>query len=203
MSFSCRGRVCNKLWDYKNPLEAISPGEKACLSYTFVSKCKCGTFGIELLLMQYGRTEWIKNNLNPSFTKTFQIDYRFEEVQQLRFSVFDIDNSTSSLDDDDFLGSIECTLGAVCGCLGYEEYVGIWARSLWEEYVGIWVTLGGVCGYRVTLGGVCGYRVTLGGVGYLGRSMGCFGRLYGEEYLGIWSHFRRSMWVSGLLWEII
>ena len=69
-----------------------------------------------MLDLQFGRTEWIKNTLNPSFTKTFQMDYRFEEVQYLRFSVYDIDNSTSGLEDDDFLGLIECTLGEVCGC---------------------------------------------------------------------------------------
>ena len=43
------------------------------------------------------------------------MDYRFEEVQPLRFAIYDIDNATSSLDDDDFLGAMECTLGEVCG----------------------------------------------------------------------------------------
>lgn len=58
-----------------------------------------------------GRTEMVLNNLNPDFTKTFVVDYYFEEVQKLLFSVYDIDNATDSLDDDDFLGSIQCTLG--------------------------------------------------------------------------------------------
>ena len=62
---------------------------------------------------QYGRTEWIQNNLNPEFTKTIEIDYLFEEVQKLRFRVFDIDNKSATLDDDDFLGELECTLGLV------------------------------------------------------------------------------------------
>ncbi len=44
------------------------------------------------------------------------MDYKFEEVQPLKFCLYDIDNSTSSLDDDDFLGSLECTLGEVCVC---------------------------------------------------------------------------------------
>ena len=39
--------------------------------------------------------------------------YRFEEVQKLKFSVYDIDNVSPTLDDDAFLGSIECTLGEV------------------------------------------------------------------------------------------
>ena len=41
------------------------------------------------------------------------MDYRFEEVQNLRFSVFDVDNATATLDDDDHLGAIECTLAEV------------------------------------------------------------------------------------------
>ena len=41
------------------------------------------------------------------------MDYRFEEVQKLKFSVYDVDNESPTLDDDDFLGSIECTLGEV------------------------------------------------------------------------------------------
>lgn len=39
--------------------------------------------------------------------------YYFEMVQKLRFVVYDIDNDTPSLDDDDYLGNIECTLGEV------------------------------------------------------------------------------------------
>ena len=60
-----------------------------------------------------GRTENINNCLNPQFAKSFFVDYFFEEVQKLRFSVYDIDNRTPSLDDDDFLGQIECTVGEV------------------------------------------------------------------------------------------
>ena len=55
----------------------------------------------------------IKNTLNPEFAKVIMMDYRFEEVQKLKFSVFDIDNETADLGDDDFLGSLECTLGEV------------------------------------------------------------------------------------------
>lgn len=66
-------------------------------------------------MVQYGRTEWLKNTLNPKFTTTFQMDYHFEQVQQLQFSIYDIDNSTDTLSDDDFLGSIECNLGEVGG----------------------------------------------------------------------------------------
>ncbi|XP_013782880.1 copine-3-like [Limulus polyphemus] len=63
--------------------------------------------------VQKGRTENVKNSLDPEFSKTFDLDYFFEEVQNLRFEVFDIDNSTPELSDDDFLGVINCTLGQV------------------------------------------------------------------------------------------
>lgn len=55
----------------------------------------------------------VKNNLNPDFAKGVTLDYFFEMVQKLKFTVYDVDNATSSLADDDFLGEMECTLGQV------------------------------------------------------------------------------------------
>ena len=65
------------------------------------------------LSVQVGRTERINNSLDPKFSKTFEIDYFFEVVQKIRFSVYDIDNNTHDLEDDDFLGTLECTVGQV------------------------------------------------------------------------------------------
>uniref|UniRef100_A0AAR2LUE5 C2 domain-containing protein n=1 Tax=Pygocentrus nattereri TaxID=42514 RepID=A0AAR2LUE5_PYGNA len=59
------------------------------------------------------RTERVKNCLCPKFAKKFVIDYHFEVVQKLRFSLYDIDNKTIDLSDDDFLGELECTLGQI------------------------------------------------------------------------------------------
>ncbi|ESO08587.1 hypothetical protein HELRODRAFT_190776 [Helobdella robusta] len=70
---------------------------------------------------EIGRTENIKNSLNPVFAKIFQVDYYFEEVQKIRFLVYDIDNSTQTLDDDDFLGSVECTLGEIVSNSPYSK----------------------------------------------------------------------------------
>jgi len=64
--------------------------------------------------VQIGRTENIKNSLSPEFSRAFGLDYYFEEIQQLLFAVYDMDNSTPQVSDDDFLGQIECTLGEVC-----------------------------------------------------------------------------------------
>ncbi|KAL5022642.1 hypothetical protein ScPMuIL_001797, partial [Solemya velum] len=60
---------------------------------------------------EVGRTENIVNCLDPKFTKSFKVDYYFEEVQKVQFAVFDLDNQTPKLSDDDFLGQVECTLG--------------------------------------------------------------------------------------------
>ncbi|XP_073344936.1 copine-3-like [Pagrus major] len=62
---------------------------------------------------EIGRTEMILNNLNPKFAKKFVLDYYFEMVQKMKFSVYDIDNDTYDLGDDDFLGELECTLGQI------------------------------------------------------------------------------------------
>ncbi|XP_016303429.1 copine-7-like [Sinocyclocheilus anshuiensis] len=60
------------------------------------------------------RTEVIKSNLNPVFAKVLMLDYYFEEVQKLRFEVYDIHGTHSiGTRDDDFLGGVECTLGQV------------------------------------------------------------------------------------------
>lgn len=56
----------------------------------------------------------IKSNLHPVFAKVFSLDYYFEEVQKLRFEVYDIHGTHSiGTRDDDFLGGVECTLGQV------------------------------------------------------------------------------------------
>uniref|UniRef100_H2TI99 Copine-3 n=1 Tax=Takifugu rubripes TaxID=31033 RepID=H2TI99_TAKRU len=62
---------------------------------------------------EIGRTEKIQNCLNPKFAKKFLIDYYFEMVQKLKFGIYDIDNKTIDLSDDDFLGELECTLGQI------------------------------------------------------------------------------------------
>ncbi|XP_068603960.1 copine-3-like [Brachionichthys hirsutus] len=62
---------------------------------------------------EIGRTERIMNSLNPKFSKTFVIDYYFEMVQKMRFEVYDIDSESCSLQEADFLGELECTMGQI------------------------------------------------------------------------------------------
>uniref|UniRef100_A0A665VY65 Copine-3-like n=1 Tax=Echeneis naucrates TaxID=173247 RepID=A0A665VY65_ECHNA len=91
---------CNNLLD----MDVFSKSDPLCL----LSMNTSGPHWSEI-----GRTEKIMNSLNPSFSKTFVIDYYFEMVQKLKFEVYDIDNDMCSLQDADFLGEVECTLGQI------------------------------------------------------------------------------------------
>uniref|UniRef100_A0A8C8S2F7 Copine 7 n=1 Tax=Pelusios castaneus TaxID=367368 RepID=A0A8C8S2F7_9SAUR len=64
--------------------------------------------------MEVDRSEVMKSNLNPVFSKVFTVDYYFEEVQKLRFEVYDSHGHASlGTHDDDFLGGMECTVGQI------------------------------------------------------------------------------------------
>uniref|UniRef100_A0A8C6WSA6 Copine Va n=1 Tax=Neogobius melanostomus TaxID=47308 RepID=A0A8C6WSA6_9GOBI len=64
---------------------------------------------------QFGRTEVIDNTLNPDFVRKYILDYFFEEKQNLRFDVYDIDSKSPELGKHDFLGQVYCTLGEIVG----------------------------------------------------------------------------------------
>ena len=57
-----------------------------------------------------GRTETVKDNLNPTFSRSFKIDYIFESKQDIMFEVFDDDGGN-----DDVVGSVITTVGALMG----------------------------------------------------------------------------------------
>ena len=63
--------------------------------------------------LQIGRTERLDNTLNPRFSKAVTVDYFFEELQKLKFFIYDIDSPSGNLKSADFLGEMECTLGQV------------------------------------------------------------------------------------------
>ncbi|MBN3325149.1 FR1L4 protein, partial [Atractosteus spatula] len=63
--------------------------------------------------VELDRTEKIKNCQDPEFSKKLRVDYYFEKVQTLKFGIYDIDNKSVDLGDDDYLGGFECTLGQV------------------------------------------------------------------------------------------
>ncbi|XP_045149808.1 copine-7 isoform X3 [Echinops telfairi] len=64
--------------------------------------------------VQVDRTEVVRSSLHPVFSRVFTLDYYFEEVQKLRFEVYDTHRPGAlSCPEDDFLGGIECTLGQI------------------------------------------------------------------------------------------
>ena len=64
------------------------------------------------------KTEMIKDNLNPSFTKAVPVDYYFEEVQHLKLVVMDIDKPKGGVENQDFIGQVEVTLADVVASPG-------------------------------------------------------------------------------------
>ena len=79
-----------------------------------VTKMQSTDVGLPIFVsLQLDRTETAVNNLNPAFSKKFVVDYHFEEVQKLKFALFDQDKSSTQLYEHDFLGEFSCTLGTV------------------------------------------------------------------------------------------
>ena len=58
-----------------------------------------------------GRTEMIKNNLNPSFNTPIEIQYTFERLQNLEIKIIDIDDQNKMTGNN--LGHVITTLGTV------------------------------------------------------------------------------------------
>ncbi|CAB4058421.1 Copine-3,Copine-9,Copine-5,Copine-2,Copine-8 [Lepeophtheirus salmonis] len=64
--------------------------------------------------IEVGRTEAIKNNQSPKWSKRIMMEYRFEQRQELKIDVYDEDKKGSSnLGNHDFLGSCQCYLSEV------------------------------------------------------------------------------------------
>nr|XP_014431933.2 copine-5 [Pelodiscus sinensis]XP_025043464.1 copine-5 [Pelodiscus sinensis] len=81
--------------------------------------CVLYTQGIETKQWrEFGRTEVIDNTLNPDFVRKFILDYFFEEKQNLRFDLYDVDSKSPDLSKHDFLGQAFCTLGEIVGSSG-------------------------------------------------------------------------------------
>jgi len=75
--------------------------------------------------VEIGRTETISNSHNPHFHKCFDINYMFEEVQRLKFAVYDSDSKMAALDGHDFIGDAEATIGEMVGASA-----GHWSKPL-------------------------------------------------------------------------
>ncbi|KAF7668802.1 hypothetical protein LDENG_00286990 [Lucifuga dentata] len=103
ITVSCRNLLDRDTFSKSDPLVVL---------YTQGVECK--------QWREFGRTEVIDNTLNPDFVRKYILDYFFEEKQNLRFDVYDIDSKSPDLakhptDFNDFLGQIYCTLGEIVG----------------------------------------------------------------------------------------
>uniref|UniRef100_A0A8D0D8S2 Copine family member 9 n=1 Tax=Sander lucioperca TaxID=283035 RepID=A0A8D0D8S2_SANLU len=67
---------------------------------------------------EFGRTEVIDNTRNPDFVRKFVLDFFFEEKQNLRFDVYNVDSRSCNISKYDFLGQTFCTLGEIIGSTG-------------------------------------------------------------------------------------
>uniref|UniRef100_A0A673CP17 Copine Va n=1 Tax=Sphaeramia orbicularis TaxID=375764 RepID=A0A673CP17_9TELE len=100
-----------------DPISGSIPATKVeiTVSCRLFSKLKSLLHVSHLFLIQFGRTEVIDNTLNPDFVRKYILDYFFEEKQNLRFDVYDIDSKSPDLAKHDFLGQVHCTLGEIVG----------------------------------------------------------------------------------------
>eukprot|EP01102_Stenamoeba_stenopodia_P004241 TRINITY_DN1453_c0_g1_i4.p1 TRINITY_DN1453_c0_g1~~TRINITY_DN1453_c0_g1_i4.p1 ORF type:complete len:657 (-),score=143.34 TRINITY_DN1453_c0_g1_i4:64-2034(-) len=68
---------------------------------------------------EIGKTEMIKDTLNPKFTQTITVDYYFEEVQHIQLLVIDVDKpDKQGFEKRDLIGEIETTLALIVGSKG-------------------------------------------------------------------------------------
>ncbi|KAJ3436357.1 copine [Anaeramoeba flamelloides] len=67
---------------------------------------------------EVGRTENLKNQKNPVFTKSFDVTYFFEKIQLYRITIYDVDKKSDNLKKHDVIGSIQFNLGELMGSSG-------------------------------------------------------------------------------------
>eukprot|EP00039_Didymoeca_costata_P030889 m.31966 g.31966 ORF g.31966 m.31966 type:complete len:532 (+) comp8364_c0_seq2:55-1650(+) len=93
--------------------DVLSKSDPMCIVY--MSSLQSNNQFVEI-----GRTERIKNTEDPEFVTPINVNYFFEEVQQLRLTVYDSDANQGggSLQQHDFIGECEATLGEVVGAGG-------------------------------------------------------------------------------------
>ncbi|XP_078340073.1 copine-8-like isoform X1 [Crassostrea virginica] len=97
---------CRNLAD----LDVLSKSDPMCVM--FMKDIKTGTY------YEHGRTETIDNQLNPNFATKFTVTYYFEELQSIKFEIYDVDSASRNLKDHDFIGSLECSVGELVGAPG-------------------------------------------------------------------------------------
>jgi len=87
-------------------LDVLSKSDPFCVIYYKEAS-------VQSEFTEVGRTETICDSLNPKWQKKIILDYNFEKRQLLKFCVFDSDSSSDHLDNHDFLGQCETSLGEI------------------------------------------------------------------------------------------
>ena len=67
---------------------------------------------------EIGRTEFIKDTLDPDFERAIDIDYYFEKTQTLRFEFIDDDGGDSDDPYYDIIGSAQTTMSSIMSTKG-------------------------------------------------------------------------------------
>lgn len=114
LSLACRNLINKDVLSKSDPMVVVSIERRSGKSSSYV---------------EIGRTEVVKNNLNPDFAKCVKVDYYFEEQQKLKFDVYDSDSSSEKLAEHDFLGRTVCSLGSIMG-----ESCGRFERDLESQH---------------------------------------------------------------------
>jgi Ca2+-dependent lipid-binding protein len=60
---------------------------------------------------EFHRSEIVKNNLSPTFTVKPSVPFSFQLKQSIMFKIYDVDAKKKDLDEQDYLGYVECSLG--------------------------------------------------------------------------------------------
>ena len=68
--------------------------------------------------IEIGRTEMIMNDLNPRWTKKFNVVFDPQSPKQLKFEIYDWDNQSRKTNRQDYLGYAEISLGTVLSSPG-------------------------------------------------------------------------------------
>eukprot|EP00111_Clytia_hemisphaerica_P000713 TCONS_00002099-protein len=84
--------------------------------------------GDKRIWKEYDRTESVRDDLNPTFVKSIIIEYYFEVYQRMKFEVYDRDSSSAVLNNHDFLGYVEVSLGSIVG-----EHGGTTTKNLYSR----------------------------------------------------------------------
>eukprot|EP00290_Baffinella_frigidus_P005119 CAMPEP_0180130376 /NCGR_PEP_ID=MMETSP0986-20121125/7835_1 /TAXON_ID=697907 /ORGANISM="non described non described, Strain CCMP2293" /LENGTH=591 /DNA_ID=CAMNT_0022070145 /DNA_START=67 /DNA_END=1842 /DNA_ORIENTATION=- len=102
LSFECKGLKSKDTFSKSDPQMIVHQRQK------------------DLSWQEVWSSEKVMNNANPAFKSKFETDYFFEEQQLFRFLLYDVDNHAKSaeLNDQDFLGCFEGSMGAIVGSRG-------------------------------------------------------------------------------------